>query len=206
MTVTSTRLRLFRLFAGLVTMGISIAFMVRSELGLAPWDVLHQGLAERTGVPLGTVGILVGIVVLGLWVPLRQRPGVGTIANALVIGIVIDVTLWAVPAIGDTPVRWLLMPLGVVGLALGSGLYIGAGLGAGPRDGLMTGLAARGISLRLVRTGIEAAVLVIGVLLGGTVGIGTVALAVSIGPLVQFFLNHLSLPTKGIPLPERVAH
>ena len=202
MTVTSTRLRLYRLFAGLVTMGISIAFMVRSELGLAPWDVLHQGLAERTGVPLGTVGILVGIVVLGLWVPLRQRPGMGTIANALVIGIVIDVTLWAVPAIGEAPVRWLLMPLGVVGLALGSGLYIGAGLGAGPRDGLMTGLAARGISLRLVRTGIEAAVLLIGVILGGTVGIGTVALAVSIGPLVQFFLDHLTLPAKGRrPLP-----
>ena len=205
MTVTRTRLRLYRLFAGLVTMGISIAFMVRSELGLAPWDVLHQGLAERTGVPLGTVGILVGIVVLGLWVPLRQRPGVGTIANAVVIGIVIDVTLWAVPAIGEAPVRWLLMPLGVVGLALGSGLYIGAGLGAGPRDGLMTGLAARGISLRLVRTGIETAVLVIGVLLGGTVGIGTVALAVSIGPLVQLFLDHLTLPAKGLPL-EPVPH
>lgn len=205
MIVTSTRLRLYRLFAGLVTMGVSIAFMVRSELGLAPWDVLHQGLAERTGVPLGTVGILVGVVVLGLWVPLRQRPGVGTIANTLVIGIVIDITLWAVPAIGEAPVRWLLMPLGVVGLALGSGLYIGAGLGAGPRDGLMTGLAARGISLRLVRTGIEVAVLVIGVLLGGTVGIGTVALAVSIGPLVQYFLAHLTLPAEGrrpLPVPR----
>jgi uncharacterized membrane protein YczE len=192
--------RLYRLFAGLTTMGVSIAFMVRSELGLAPWDVLHQGLSELTGVPLGTVGILVGVLVLGLWAPLRQRPGVGTIANALVIGIVIDVTLWALPTIGWAPGRWLLMPLGVVGLALGSGLYIGAGLGAGPRDGLMTGLAARGLSLRLVRTGIEVIVLVIGVLLGGTIGIGTVALAVSIGPLVQFFLAHLTLPATKEPL------
>lgn len=199
---SSTRLRLSRLFTGLVMMGVSIALMVRSELGLAPWDVLHQGLSERTGVPLGTVGILLGVVVLVLWVPLRQRPGVGTIANAVVIGLVIDLVLWMVPSIGWTPVRWLLMPLGVVGLALGSGLYIGAGLGPGPRDGLMTGLAARGVSLRLVRTGIEAAVLVAGVLLGGTVGIGTVLLAVSIGPLIQFFLSHLTLPA---PMSHRTA-
>jgi uncharacterized membrane protein YczE len=175
-------------------MGMGIACMVRSELGLAPWDVLHQGLAQRTGVPLGTVVILVGLAVLALWVPLRQRPGVGTLANALVIGAVIDLTLAVLPEVGWDLVRWSLMPTGVVALSLGSGLYIGAGLGPGPRDGLMTGLAARGPSVRLVRTGIEAAALAGGWLLGGRVGVGTVVLAASIGPLVQFFLDRLRLP------------
>ncbi len=175
-------------------MGVGIACMVRSELGLAPWDVLHQGLSERTGVPLGTVTILVGVAVLALWVPLRQRPGVGTIANAVVIGAVIDVTLAVIPQVGWTALRWALMPAGVVALSLGSGLYIGAGLGPGPRDGLMTGLAARGPSVRLVRTGIEAGALAAGWLLGGSVGLGTLAIALSIGPLVQFFLERLRLP------------
>jgi uncharacterized membrane protein YczE len=188
------RRRLTRLFAGLVVMGVGIACMVRSELGLAPWDVLHQGVAQRTGVPLGTVVILVGVAVLALWVPLRQRPGVGTVANALVIGAVIDLTLAVVPEVDWALVRWSLMPIGVVALSLGSGLYIGAGLGPGPRDGLMTGLAARGPSVRLVRTGIEAGALAAGWLLGGSVGLGTLVLAVSIGPLVQFFLERLSLP------------
>jgi uncharacterized membrane protein YczE len=188
------RRRLTRLFAGLVVMGVGIACMVRSELGLAPWDVLHQGIAQRTGVPLGTVVILVGVAVLALWVPLRQRPGVGTLANALVIGAVINLTLAGVPEVDWALVRWSLMPIGVVALSLGSGLYIGAGLGPGPRDGLMTGLAARGPSVRLVRTGIEAGALAAGWLLGGSVGVGTLVLAVSIGPLVQFFLERLSLP------------
>ena len=188
------RHRLIRLFIGLVVMGVGIACMVRSELGLAPWDVLHQGLSERTGVPLGTVTILVGVAVLALWVPLRQWPGVGTVANAVVIGAVIDLTLAIIPEVGWTAVRWALMPAGVVALSLGSGLYIGAGLGPGPRDGLMTGLAARGPSVRLVRTGIEAGALAAGWLLGGSVGLGTLAIAVSIGPLVQFFLERLRLP------------
>lgn len=191
---TDLRRRLTRLFLGLVVMGVGIASMVRSELGLAPWDVLHQGLSERTGVPLGTVVILVGLAVLALWVPLRQRPGVGTVANAVVIGAVIDLTLAVVPQVDWTVVRWALMPAGVVALSLGSGLYIGAGLGPGPRDGLMTGLAARGPSVRLVRTGIEVAALAGGWLLGGSVGVGTLVLAASIGPLVQFFLDRLRLP------------
>ena len=192
---TDLRRRLTRLFTGLVLMGVGIACMVRSELGLAPWDVLHQGLSERTGVPLGTVVILVGVAVLALWVPLRQRPGVGTVANAVVIGAVIDLTLAIVPDVGWTAVRWALMPAGVVALSLGSGLYIGAGLGPGPRDGLMTGLAARGPSVRLVRTGIEVGALAGGWLLGGSVGLGTLALAASVGPLVQFFLERLRLPS-----------
>jgi uncharacterized membrane protein YczE len=175
-------------------MGMGIACMVRSELGLAPWDVLHQGIAQRTGVPLGTVVILVGVAVLALWVPLRQRPGVGTLANALVIGAVINLTLAGVPEVDWALVRWSLMPIGVVALSLGSGLYIGAGLGPGPRDGLMTGLAARGPSVRSVRTGIEVGALAAGWLLGGSVGLGTLVLAVSIGPLVQFFLERLGLP------------
>lgn len=177
-------------------MGVGIACMVRSELGLAPWDVLHQGLSERTGVPLGTVVILVGVAVLALWLPLRQRPGVGTVANALVIGAVIDLTLALVPEVDWTAVRWALMPGGVVALSVGSGLYIGAGLGPGPRDGLMTGLAARGPSVRLVRTGIEVGALLGGWLLGGSVGLGTLALAVSIGPLVQLFLERFRLPAR----------
>lgn len=187
------RSRLARLFVGLVAMGAGIALMVRSELGLAPWDVLHQGLSERTGVPLGSVGILLGVAVLALWVPLHQRPGIGTLANTVVIGVVIDLSLAAVPAFTWAPGRWMSMVAGILAMAAGSGLYIGAGLGPGPRDGLMTGLAAQGMSLRLVRTAIEATVLVIGVLLGGTVGVGTVLLALSIGPLVQFFLAHLTV-------------
>lgn len=187
-------LRLGRLLLGLVVMGASIALMVRSELGLAPWDVLHQGLSERTGVPLGAVTILLGGIVLALWIPLRQRPGVGTVANAVVIGVVIDLALAVIPDVAWAPLRWAMMPAGVVGMALGSGYYIGAGLGPGPRDGLMTGLAARGRSLRLVRTAIEATALLAGLALGGTVGVGTVLLAGSIGPLVQYFLGRLSLP------------
>ena len=191
--------RLARLFLGLIVMGVSIALMVRSELGLAPWDVLHQGVSERTRVPLGVVTVLLGALVLGLWIPLRQRPGVGTLANAVVIGLVIDVVLALVPEIGWAPLRWVMMPAGVVGMALGSGYYIGAGLGPGPRDGLMTGLAARGGSLRLIRTAIEATALIAGIGLGGTVGIGTVLLAASIGPLIQYFLGRLTLPARTAP-------
>lgn len=191
--------RLARLFLGLIVMGVSIALMVRSELGLAPWDVLHQGVSERTGIPLGAVTVLLGALVLGLWIPLRQRPGVGTLANAVVIGLVIDVVLALVPEIGWAPLRWVMMPAGVVGMALGSGYYIGAGLGPGPRDGLMTGLAARGGSLRLIRTAIEATALIAGVALGGTVGLGTVLLAATIGPLIQYFLGRLTLPARTVP-------
>ncbi|MEX2660095.1 MAG: hypothetical protein WD232_10395 [Acidimicrobiales bacterium] len=175
-------------------MGTGIAVMVLAGLGLGPWDVLHQGLGTRTGIPIGTVGILVGVVVLALWIPLRQRLGVGTILNTLLVGATIDVVLWLAPDLEPLWLRSVGMLVGVVLYAAGSGLYIGAGLGPGPRDGLMTGLAARGASIRLVRTGIELTVLLLGWALGGTIGIGTVVLALSIGPLVQLFLGLWTLP------------
>lgn len=186
--------RLWRLFVGLFAFGFGIALLVHADLGLGPWDVLHQGISERTGIPIGTVGIGVGILLLLLWFALPVRVGVGTVANTLVIGIVIDVTLWLLPASAPLAVRVGEVPLGIVLVAMGSGFYIGAGLGPGPRDGLMTGLARRGVgSVRAVRTGIEVTVLVLGWLLGGTVGIATAVQAVTIGPLVQWFLHKLSL-------------
>jgi uncharacterized membrane protein YczE len=187
---------------GLVVMGVGVALMVRADLGLGPWDVLHQGLSKRTGIPIGTVGILVGLPVLLLWIPVRVRPGIGTVINVVVIGLVIDAFLWAVPEIDNLPVQSVLLVAGVVGVALGSGLYIGAGLGPGPRDGLMTGMAKRGLgSIRAVRTAIELTVLAIGFALGGSVGIGTVLQAVTIGPMVQAFLLRWQLPPLVPPAP-----
>ena len=186
--------RLWRLFVGLFAFGFGIALLVHADLGLGPWDVLHQGISERTGIPIGTVGIGVGALLLLLWIPLPVRIGFGTVANTVVIGLVIDGTLWLLPDSAPLAVRLVEVPLGIVLVAIGSGFYIGAGLGAGPRDGLMTGLAARGVaSVRVVRTGIEVTVLVLGWLLGGTVGVATAIQAVTIGPLVQLFLDKLSL-------------
>lgn len=187
-------------------MGVGIALMVLGELGLGPWDVLHQGLSTRTGVPIGTVTILVGLVVLAAWLPLRQRLGVGTVVNIVLIGVIIDVVLALVPAPDGAPLRWAAMLGGLLLYAAGSGLYIGAGLSPGPRDGLMTGLAARGPSIRTVRTGIELTVLALGWLLGGTIGIGTVVLALAIGPLVQLFLGWFALPalTAAAPPPAEI--
>ena len=176
-------------------MGIGIALMADADLGLGPWDVLHQGIAQRTGLTLGVVNILVGAAVLSLWVPLRQRPGTGTVLNVLVIGVVVDLTLAVVPDLDHLAVRTAAMLGGVVLMGVGSGLYIGAGLGPGPRDGLMTGVAARGHSVRTVRTTLELTVLVLGWALGGTVGVGTVVLALAIGPLVQASLEWLGLPS-----------
>lgn len=186
--------RLVQLFPGLAFCGVGLALMVLADLGLGPWDVLHQGLSERTGLPIGTLVILVGLVVLLGWVPLRQRLGVGTVCNALLIGLVIDGVLAVAPEPHGLIARWASLGLGVLLMGLGSGLYIGAGLGPGPRDGLMTGLAARGYSLRLVRTVIELSALAFGWLLGGTVGVGTLLFALGIGPLVQLFLGRLELP------------
>ena len=186
--------RLRRLLTGLVAMGTGIGLMAGADLGLGPWDVLHQGLSHRTGLSLGTLNIAVGVVVLLLWVPLRQRPGIGTVLNVLVIGVVVDLTLALLPDLEHLAVRTATMLGGVVLMGVGSGLYIGAGLGPGPRDGLMTGVAARGHSVRSVRTALEVAVLVLGWALGGTVGVGTVVLAVAIGPLVQASLEWLGLP------------
>ncbi|WP_433493837.1 YczE/YyaS/YitT family protein [Micromonospora sp. CA-248089] len=188
--------RLTQLYAGLVLYGVSMALMIRSELGLDPWDVFHQGLARQTGLSFGTVTIAVGALVLLLWIPLRQRPGLGTVSNVVVIGLVVDATLAVLPPGEGMPARVTLLVAGIVANGAATGLYLGAGLGPGPRDGLMTGFVARQprFSVRLVRTAIEVAVLALGWLLGGTVGLGTVAYALTIGPLAQFFIPVFALP------------
>jgi uncharacterized membrane protein YczE len=167
-----------------------MAVMVRAGLGLDPWDVFHQGLAGRTGMTIGTASAVVGVAVLLAWIPLRNRPGIGTVANVVVIAVTVDAGLALLPEPTHLAVR-IAMMLGAVLLnATSTVLYIGAGLGSGPRDGLMTGLVARtGLSVRLVRTSIEATVLTVGWLLGGTVGVGTVVYALGIGPLVQLVLR-----------------
>lgn len=189
--------RLLQLQAGLVLYGFSLALMLRSELGLAPWDVLHQGLAQRTGSSIGTMVILVGALVLLAWIPLRQRPGIGTLSNVFVIGLALDAGLTIVPQTHGWGTRVSLVVAGIVLNGLGGGAYIGARLGPGPRDGLMTGLSAQtGRSLRSVRTAIEITVLVTGVALGGTAGFGTVLYAVLIGPQVQLWLAVLTVPVR----------
>jgi uncharacterized membrane protein YczE len=195
--------RLIQLFTGLVLYGISDSMLLLAGLGVDPWDVLHQGLARRTGAPTGTWAIIVGAVVLLLWIPLRQRPGIGTLCNVVVVGAVIDVVLAVVSPPHSLPVQAAVMASGVVLNGVATGLYIGAGLGPGPRDGLMTGFAARGHSLRLVRTCIEITVLAAGWLLGGTVGVGTVVYAVCIGPLAHVFVPLFSCPRP--PRPGKAA-
>jgi uncharacterized membrane protein YczE len=185
--------RLPRVLGGLVLFGLGIALMVRADLGLAPWDVLHQGVADRTGVAIGTVTILVGVVVLALWIPLRERPGLGTVLNVLVIGVVVDATLTVLDEPSSMAVRILLLVVGVYLFGPGSGLYIGAGLGPGPRDGLMTGWARRGHSVRLVRTVIEVSVLAIGFALGGSAGLGTLLFTATVGPNVHWHLHRMSV-------------
>ena len=182
------RRRLIQLFAGLVLYGVSDAMILLARLGVDPWDVLHQGLARLTGMQTGTWSVIVGACVLLLWWPLRQRPGIGTVCNVVVIGSVIDVVLALVPSPDGLAARVTVLVSGIVLNGVATGLYIGAGLGPGPRDGLMTGIAARGHSIRVVRTGIEATVLAAGWLLGGNVGAGTVLYAVSIGPLAHVFI------------------
>ena len=181
--------RLLQLYIGLVLYGLGAALQVRAGLGLDPWDVFHQGLARHAGLAIGTLVIIVGAIVLLAWIPLRQRPGLGTLSNVVLIGVSLNVSLQVLPPVHA--VAWRI-PLLVVGILLGgvaTGMYIGANYGPGPRDGLMTGLARRtGLSLRLVRTALEVAVVVIGLLLGGVLGLGTVAYALAIGPLTQLML------------------
>jgi uncharacterized membrane protein YczE len=181
--------RLSNLYIGLVAYGLSMAFMVESHLGNMPWDVFHQGIARVTGLSIGTIAIVVGAVVLLLWIPLRQRPGLGTVSNVIVIGLAVDAALAVLPTPTALWSRALFLAVGVLLNAVATGLYVGARLGPGPRDGLMTGLAARGYSIRLVRTSIEVSVVLIGFLLGGTLGVGTIVYALAIGPLV-----HITLP------------
>ncbi|MEV6054923.1 hypothetical protein [Streptomyces sp. NPDC052107] len=188
--------RLTQLYAGLALYGASSALLVEAGLGLEPWNVLHQGLAELTGLTIGVVSIIVGVAVLLLWIPLRQRPGLGTVSNVFVVGLAMDGTLALVPDAHTFAVRVPLLLAGIVLNGAATGLYIAARFGPGPRDGLMTGLHRRtGRSIRLMRTGIEVAVVVTGFLLGGTIGIGTVLYAVSIGPLAQLFLRVFAVPS-----------
>jgi uncharacterized membrane protein YczE len=194
--------RLPQLYLGLFLYGWSMAMMIRAGLGLNPWDVLHQGLEAYLPVSFGTVTILVGVVVLLLWIPLRQWPGLGTVSNVFVVGVAVDLGLLLLPGVSGWALRVTLLLAGVVLNGLAGAVYLGSHFGAGPRDGLMTGLAARtGGSIRLIRTGIELSVLVIGFLLGGTVGLGTVLYALAIGPLVQLFLPWVAVALPGVPRP-----
>ncbi|MFI1355789.1 YitT family protein [Streptomyces sp. NPDC020898] len=187
--------RLIQLYAGLALYGASSALLVESGLGLEPWGVLHQGLAELTGLTIGVVSIFVGAAVLLLWIPLRQRPGLGTVSNVFVVGLAMDGTLALVPDAHALTARVPLLVAGIVLNGVATGLYIAASFGPGPRDGLMTGLhRLTGRSIRLVRTAIELAVVATGFALGGTVGIGTVLYAVAIGPLAQLFLRVFAVP------------
>lgn len=181
--------RLALLLAGLLLYGVSDGLLVRAALGLDPWDVLHQGLSRTFGLQIGTWAIIVGAVVLLGWVPLRQRPGVGTVANVVVVGLAINATLAIVPVPHQLVVRIPVLVGAVVLNGVATGAYIGAGLGPGPRDGLSTGIAARGWSMRVVRTGVEVVVLLTGWLLGGNVGFGTLLYALAIGPI-----THVTIP------------
>jgi uncharacterized membrane protein YczE len=191
--------RLAQLYVGLALFGISMALMVRSDLGVMPWDVLHQGLARHLGGTIGGWSMIVGALVLLGWVPLRERPGLGTVSNVVVIGVAVDATLAVLPEVGSWPARAGLVACGVALNAVATAAYVGARLGPGPRDGLMTGLVRRtGGSVRLVRTSIEVAVVLAGWALGGTLGVATVLYAATIGPLV-----HLLLPRLTVPSPRR---
>ncbi|MFF7968927.1 YitT family protein [Streptomyces sp. NPDC007903] len=195
--------RLFQLYAGLTLYGASSALLVRSGLGLEPWNVLHQGLAARTGLSMGVVLTLLGAALLLLWIPLRQRPGLGTVSNVLVIGFAMDAALSVLPGAHGMAARIALLVSGVVLNGAATGLYIAADFGPGPRDGLMTGLHRRtGRSIRLIRTCVEVTVVATGFALGGTVGVGTVVYALAIGPLAQFFLRVFAL--RPVPVPSRV--
>lgn len=186
--------RLTQLFAGLSLYGFSIAVMIEAALGLEPWGVFNEGVVAHTPLTFGLVVNIVGALVLLLWIPLKQKPGIGTIANVLIIGTAVDISAKFIPHIDGYAMRTAFLVAGVLLNGLAGGLYIGAGLGPGPRDGLMTGLHRRtGWPLRRVRTGIELAVLSIGFLLGGTVGVGTVLYALAIGPIVQFWLPKLTI-------------
>ncbi|MFE4335797.1 YitT family protein [Streptomyces sp. NPDC056831] len=189
--------RLIQLYVGLALYGASSALLVRAGLGLEPWGVLHQGLAERTGLSIGVVSIIVGAAVLLLWIPIRQRPGLGTVSNVFAIGIAMDGTLTLVPDVHGLAAQIAVMVAGVVVNGVATGLYIAAQFGPGPRDGLMTGLHLRtGRSIRLLRTLIEVAVVVTGFVLGGSLGAGTVLYALAIGPLAQFFLHFFAIGGK----------
>lgn len=192
--------RSVQLLVGLFFYGIGIAFIIRGAIGAAPWDVLTQGLSRHLPLSFGVITILVSAVVLLLWIPIRQKPGVGTLLNALLVGPSADIGFLVIPDATGLWMQVLFFALGLTVLAAATGLYIGASFGPGPRDGLMTGLHQRtGVPIWIVRTGIEVTVVAIGWFLGGTVGIGTVAFALLVGPLCQFFMRIFTIPLSGMP-------
>ncbi|WP_018656519.1 YczE/YyaS/YitT family protein [Actinomadura flavalba] len=189
--------RLVQLYGGLALYGAGIGLQIESTLGNDPWDVFHEGLSRVFGLSIGAWIIIVGALVMLLWIPLRQRPGLGTISNVVLVGVFADLTILALPTPEAMPLRWVYLLAAIVVGGFATGCYIGAGFGPGPRDGLMTGLAARGHSIRVMRTGIEVTVLAVGWLLGGTVGVGTVLYALLIGPLAHVFVPRLRVPGVG---------
>src|SRR3954466_16160784 len=198
-TMLSMTRRLLQLYAGLILYGVSLALQIRAGLGLDPWDVFHQGVSDKTGLSFGTIVIITGALVLLAWIPLRQRPGIGTVSNVIVLGVVVDIALGVLHDVHGLPLQLAFLIAGVVLNAIAGAAYIGAGLGPGPRDGLMTGLMRRtGRSVGVIRTGIEVSVLSIGFFLGGAVGLGTVVYALSIGPLLQVLLPAFTIKE---PLP-----
>jgi uncharacterized membrane protein YczE len=196
--------RLTRCITGLALFGAGIALILQADLGAAPWDMLHKGISEHIDVSVGVVIEAIGFLLLLVWIPLRQRPGIGTILNAFEIGFVLDLVAPHLPDTHRLVPRVAFLVLGLVLVALGSGLYIGAGLGAGPRDGIMVGISRRGVSIRLARTMMECAVGIGGIALGVRPGVGTVVFMFGIGPLVQLVLPRLSLPPR-VPRPVLAA-
>lgn len=187
--------RIVQLLVGLFLYGFGIALMVKAAIGVPPWDVLSQGISAHTGIPFGLVTNIVGVFVLLLWIPIRQKPGLGTVLNVLLVGPSAQVGLWVLPSPTELLPQVLMFALGLLTVAVATGLYIGARFGPGPRDGLMTGIHHRwGWKIWIVRTGIEATVLVIGWILGGNVGIGTLAFALLIGPMVHRTIPWLMVP------------
>lgn len=195
--------RILRCVGGLGLFGAGVGLQKQGAMGLAPWDVFHDGFSKVTGLPFGRALVLTSFLVLFLWIPLRQRVGIGTLLNAVQIGVVADVVIALVP---EQTTYWTRVPFMVVGILLvgvGSGFYIGAGLGPGPRDGLMTGLAARGMAISRARTAVEISVLLVGWILGGTVGVGTLAFALSIGPIVGRTIPRLRMKDLDLPVDEQ---
>ena len=185
--------RMARCIAGLALFGLGISCFLTAELGVAPWDVLHQGLESKTGIPIGIIIAITGVVILLLWIPMHERVGLATVLNAIEIGLVVYLIGDHLPHTDLLVARGLYVLAGLLAIGAGSGFYIGAGLGSGPRDGLMLGISKRGISVRTTRTAIELTVLAAGIALGGTAGVGTVAFTFGIGPTVQFFLPPLRM-------------